>query len=138
MKICSKCGAQTQVPFKPIEGRASIGCRRINNRTELNSIRNSWQNYVVQEYIGSKTDIVAVDIVRNKKTNQVEIAQRLELMRNSNGCGVAVEIVDNPKVREACLKIAEMLDINGVVNTEFFIKTCHGKNAHNLGINIDY
>ena len=107
--------------IKPIEGRASIGCRRIDNRAELDSIRDSWQNFVVQEYIDSETDIIAVDIVRNKKTHQVEIAQRLELMRNSNGCGVAVEIVDIPEVGEACLKIAELLDIDGVVNTEFFI-----------------
>lgn len=107
--------------IKPIEGRASIGCRRIVNKSEFVQIRNEWKNYVVQECIDEKTDIVAVDIVRNKKTGQVEIAQRLELMRNSNGCGVAVEIVDIPEVKNACLKIAELLDINGVVNTEFFI-----------------
>jgi len=105
--------------LKPIEGRASIGCRKIENKSELQPYLNEWTNYVVQECIDA--DIVAVDIVRNKMTGQVEIAQRKELMRNSNGCGVAVEIVEDSKVREACMEIAEKLDVNGVVNCEFFM-----------------
>jgi len=104
---------------KPIEGRASIGCRRIENKSELKPYLKEWSSYVVQECLNA--DIVAVDIVRNKITGQVEIAQRKELMRNSNGCGVAVEIINDTIVRKACLEIAEKLDINGVVNCEFFI-----------------
>lgn len=105
--------------IKPIEGRASIGCKQINTRAELQLYAETWSDYVVQQCIVG--DIIAVDIVRNRKTGQVEIAQRIELLRNSNGCGIAVEIVNNPDVRKACLTIAEELNLNGVVNTEFFI-----------------
>lgn len=105
--------------IKPIEGRASIGCKQINTRAELQEYADDWNNFVVQECISG--NIIAVDIVSNQHTGQIEIAQRLELLRNSNGCGVAVEIVNNPDVREACLKIANELKLNGVVNAEFFI-----------------
>lgn len=105
--------------IKPIEGRASIGCKKINSRSELVLFADSWNNYVVQEYVYG--EIIAVDIVSNQKTGQIEIAQRLELLRNNNGCGIAVEIINNPEVREACFLIAEHLKLNGVINTEFFI-----------------
>lgn len=105
--------------IKPIEGRASIGCEQINTRAELQEYAHDWNKFVVQECISG--NIIAVDIVSNQRTGQIEIAQRLELLRNSNGCGVAVEIVNNPDVREACFKIAHELKLNGVVNTEFFI-----------------
>lgn len=105
--------------IKPIEGRASIGCKRVDTREELQHYADNWSNYIVQEYVSG--DIIAVDIVRNQKTGQIEMAQRLELLRNSNGCGIAVEIMNNIEVRDACLSIAEKLNLNGVVNAEFFI-----------------
>ncbi len=105
--------------IKPIEGRASIGCKQINNIEELDRYKNDWDKYIVQECVSG--DIIAVDIVSNQNTKQIEIAQRLELLRNSNGCGIAVEIVDNPDVRRACYAIANKLCINGVVNAEFFV-----------------
>ena len=105
--------------IKPIEGRASIGCKKIETRSDLDPYADSWNNYVVQECVFG--DIIAVDIVSNQKTGQIEIAQRLELLRNNNGCGIAVEIVNNPEVREASLLIAEHLKLNGVINAEFFI-----------------
>lgn len=104
---------------KPIEGRASIGCKKISNREDLLPYIGAWDNYVIQDYITG--DIIAVDIVRNLKTCQFEIVQRLELLRNNNGCGIAVEIVNNPDIREACLRIADKLNLNGVVNAEFFV-----------------
>lgn len=106
--------------IKPIEGRASIGCRVINNKDELASFVKDWEKYVVQEYISS-AQIVAVDIVRNRETKQFEIAQRQELLRNSNGCGIAVEIVDYSDIRNICKLIAEKLDLSGCVNAEFFL-----------------
>lgn len=105
--------------IKPIEGRASIGCRAIESRTDLLAYKGKWDQYVVEEFV--KGDIVAVDIVRNRKTQDFEIAQRLELLRNSNGCGIAVKIVDYPSIKEACKIIATKLDLNGVINAEFFI-----------------
>lgn len=105
--------------IKPIEGRASIGCRIIQNRTELEDYKDKWDEFIVEEFI--KGDIVAVDIVRDRKTDNFEISQRLELLRNSNGCGIAVQIIDNEMIRKACRIIATKLDLNGVINAEFFL-----------------
>ena len=104
---------------KPIEGRASIGCKAIRDRNELISLRNNWDDYVVQEF--TQGDFIAADIVRCRKTGLTQVCQRQELLRNSNGCGVAVEIVSNEEIEKACYKIAELLDLDGVVNAEFFV-----------------
>lgn len=104
---------------KPIEGRASMGCKAIYSPSELVAYKSAWSDYVVQEFIDGK--IIAVDIVSNQKYSQIEIAQRVELLRNSNGCGIAVEIVNNKEIRKACFEIADKLQLNGVVNAEFFM-----------------
>lgn len=105
--------------IKPIEGRASIGCVKIENRNELIPFKQVWGNYVIQEYTSG--DFVAADIVRCRKTGYMQVCQRQELLRNSNGCGVSVQIVDNEEIERACMRIAELLDLNGVVNAEFFV-----------------
>ena len=46
--------------------------------------------------------------------------QRWELLRNSNGCGIAVEIFENDDLTAICDKLMEKLDLNGVCNMEFF------------------
>lgn len=104
---------------KPIEGRASIGCVKVSTRDELEKYIPQWSSYVVQEYIDSP--IVAVDIVNNRLSGQFEVSQRIELLRNSNGCGIAVEIIDNPDIRHFCYEIVDKLNLNGVVNAEFFL-----------------
>lgn len=104
---------------KPIEGRASIGCKAIHDRNGLISFRDNWDDYVVQEF--TQGDFIAADIVRCRKTGLTQVCQRQELLRNSNGCGVAVEIVSNEEIEKACHRIAELLDLDGVVNAEFFV-----------------
>ena len=42
-------------------------------------------------------------------------------MRNSNGCGTVVEIIDNKEINEICVSLAEKLDLNGLINVEFFL-----------------
>ena len=105
--------------IKPVEGRASIGCRKIENMEELWKYASVWDNYIAQEYVTG--EIVSVDIVRNRKTEQFEVVQKLELLRNSNGCGIAVEIVDIPEIRQLCCIIADIFNLNGVINAECFI-----------------
>ena len=105
---------------KPIEGRASIGCVRVDNWHDLDAYKSQWNMYVIQEF--TKGDFISADIVRCKATGLVQVCQKQELLRNANGCGVAVKIVDNNDVRNACCKIAELLDLDGIVNAEFFVK----------------
>ena len=119
LKYEDVCDSDFPLFVKPIEGRASIGCNKIENRKELLPFKQEWNKYVVQEY--TTGEFIAADVVRCKKTGMVQVCQRHELLRNSNGCGVAVQIVNNEEVERACQKIAKQLDLNGVVNTEFFV-----------------
>ena len=109
--------------IKPIEGRASIGCRKIEKKEEIDELIKSGikeEEYLIQKFNDGK--IITVDLVRNARTGQKQQIQRIEHLRNSNGCGIAVEIVDIPLLREICDKLMEMLNLNGVVNAEFFYK----------------
>lgn len=106
--------------IKPREGRASIGCRMIRNAAELYGVEDLWHDYLVQQYIECG-NIISVDVVRNRKTGQIGIIQKKEHLRNANGCGIAVEIVDIEEISSACKSIAGKLDTDGVVNYEFFL-----------------
>lgn len=107
--------------IKPIEGRASIGCRKIDSKEQMLEFIEQgmdFDNYVVQQF--TEGDIVTVDLVRNADTKQMMQIQRLETVRNGNGCGTAVEIIHDSVLQEICIRLMELLDLNGVVNAEFF------------------
>lgn len=107
--------------IKPVEGVASAGCRRIASYEELEagvSPESIGKDIIVQEFIDGQN--ITVDCIRNKETGQKIQIQRRELLRNSNGCGIAVEIFHDEKLAVICDKLMESLDLNGVVNMEFF------------------
>ena len=109
--------------IKPIEGRASIGCRKIEDKKEADELLSKGikeAEYLIQEF--SDGEIITVDLVRNARTGQKQQIQRIEHLRNANGCGLAVEIVDIPILRDICDELMEKLELNGVVNAEFFHK----------------
>lgn len=109
--------------IKPIEGRASIGCRKIEEKAEADELLRSGlkeSDYLIQEF--NDGEIITVDLVRNARTGQKQQIQRIEFLRNSSGCGIAVEIIDIPALRAICDDLMEKLDLNGVVNAEFFHK----------------
>lgn len=104
--------------IKPIEGRASNGCRKIKDLKELDQI-DGLSHYIIQSY--QEGDIVTADILRNAAYGQSQVVQRKELLRNKNGCGLAVKIIYNEQIEKICLFLAERLQLNGVVNAEFFV-----------------
>ena len=107
--------------IKPNEGVASTGCRKIDSCTELlayTDVSRIGKTILVQDYITGS--IITVDCVRNRKTGQANQIQRRELLRNANGCGIAVEIIQERKLEEICSALMEKLDLNGVANMEFF------------------
>lgn len=107
--------------IKPNEGAASAGCRKIGSFQELREAvpaEEIGREILVQEFIDGLN--ITVDCVRNKKTGQSCQIQRRELLRNANGCGIAVEIFRDPLLEDICRRIMEELDLNGVVNMEFF------------------
>jgi len=112
--------------MKPVEGAASAGCRRLDTLEELKAYVNAEQigkTILVQDNVAGVN--ITVDCIRNKKTGQKSQVQRRELLRNSNGCGIAVQIFRDEKLAEICDTLMERLDLNGVVNIEFF-DTEHG------------
>lgn len=107
---------------KPIEGRASIGCRIIEGAGQLSAFlseTNHGGQYILQEFADGV--IVGADIVRNRKHRQVKVIQKKELMRNAKGCGTVVEIIDDERIEKICCALADKLDLNGVINAEFFV-----------------
>lgn len=102
---------------KPIEGRASIGCKRISSFSELRSIDLS--DCIIQQFVNG--DIYVADVVRSRKTGELLISQRKEILRNKNGCGIAVEITDMLKIRNLAAVVAEKLDLDGIISIEFFL-----------------
>lgn len=118
-------GTRNEVTYpafaKPREGRASVGCRRIDSRRELDAAipETKWADFVVQPLVTGR--IVAAEVVRDRTYGAIGVIQREELLRNGNGCGIAVEIVDDERVEAFCRAFAEAVDLNGVLNAEFFL-----------------
>ena len=113
---------QFPVFVKTVEGRASNGCMKIDSMAklrELVELSEIGDSLIVQEFV--EGDIATVDIIRNASTGQVFTVPRKELLRNPNGCGIAVETFHDEKLEEICRTLAEKLELNGVVNAEFFI-----------------
>lgn len=107
--------------IKPVEGRASLGCRKIADKEALDqweSGETEKSDVIIQEFM--EGEIITVDLVRNARTGQSRQIQRIEKLRNPSGCGIAVEIIDDPVLTRICSRLIEMLDLNGVVNAEFF------------------
>lgn len=107
--------------IKPSEGVASAGCRRIDTYEELAASVKAEEvgsKILVQDHVVGRN--VTVDCVRNEKTGQKMQIQRRELLRNSNGCGIAVEIFHDPRLEKICCALMDELGLNGVCNMEFF------------------
>lgn len=106
---------------KPVEGVGSAGCIKINNSMKLKALVSEddfGKKILVQDFVSGQN--ITVDCVRNRKTGQNIQIQRRELLRNSHGCGIAVEIIHDDKLSEICDELMEKLDLNGVCNMEFF------------------
>lgn len=100
---------------KPINGRSSEGLRRIEEKEDLNAIK-ELHDYIIQENI--KGSIFTVDYVRDSFGNDFSIP-REELLRTKNGAGTTVRIVPDKTLNETTSYIGNKLEIIGCVNMEF-------------------
>lgn len=105
--------------IKPIHGRASVGCRKVETYKELKDLKLNWNEYVIQEF--ATGELYAADIIANPQHNQLLVVQRKEHLRNSNGCGMVVEIVNETKINEVCECFAKKMGVEGIINIEFFV-----------------
>ena len=111
--------------LKPTIGRASIGCSRIDSLEQLAGLREGRSceaDSIVQDFVDG--EVITVDVMRNAATGQFKAIPRRELLRNANGCGIAVELFRDEFLVGLCDSIAERLDLDGVVNMEFFDTPC--------------
>lgn len=107
--------------MKPAEGVASAGCRKVESFKELSAsvnLSDIGKDIVLQDYVEGTN--ITVDCVRNRETGEKLQIQRRELLRNSNGCGIAVEIFEDDRLTAICDTLMDKLDLNGVCNMEFF------------------
>lgn len=104
--------------LKPRKGRASIGCKKINNFEELENIKKEVkvEDYIIQEF--KEGEIVSADILSDN--DLIQIVLRKETLRNSNGAAIAVEVIDDIDLKEKCKKIVKKLNLIGTINIEFF------------------
>lgn len=109
------------VVAKPVDGRSSQGVR-IYQEQEAEELQSFYSRvrggrYLFQPYI--EGDIITVDVVRNRNTNQCVAVARRELLRTSNGAGMSVQVFRDMTLEQTCMDIAGTLDIHGCVNFEF-------------------
>lgn len=106
---------------KPIDGRSSQGLR-IFREQEAEEWRRFYERirgerYLFQPYITG--NVVTVDVVRERNTNQCVALARRELLRTLNGAGLSVQVFRDSALEQSCVGIAKALDISGCVNFEF-------------------
>lgn len=110
---------QFPVVCKRVNGRSSQGLHYFYKESELIEFakENDMESYIVQPFISG--NILTVDVVRSERDKQGVAVVRRELLRTPNGAGTSVYVFNDNELENLCLKIAEVLNINGCVNFEF-------------------
>ena len=104
---------------KPSSGRASNGCKRINNKAELDLYMTDIDasEYIVQEYV--EGEFFTVEFVNDIKHNKFVSLVRQELVRNKNGCGVVVKTVKNEYLEDVTNRLINLIGFYGAGNCEY-------------------
>ncbi len=107
--------------IKPINGRASNNCFKINSKKELDLYQKvlSAEKYIIQEYIDG--DFYTADFVNDNVNKKFYCLIRQELVRNKNGCGVVVKTVKNNSIEKLIKDIINKIGYTGIGNCEFVI-----------------
>jgi len=110
-----------EFPFiaKPKKGRSSEGFFKINNYAEFDHVSKTvmQEEYIIQPFL--EGSIYTVDFVQNLLFNKAQVIARKELIRNFNGAGITVEIINDKELEKTSIHIGKILRINGCVNFEF-------------------
>lgn len=120
--VRSLSGPLENLPFpypfiaKPKNGRSSEGLIIIESDFQFELVKHR-KDYLFQEFI--EGEIITVDYIRNKNSEQDFLIPRKELLRTKNGAGITVRIIQNEKLESLVRYIGKQLDINGCVCFEF-------------------
>ena len=106
---------------KPRWGRSSEGQVNIPDAGALRfwGERLAEQDYVVQPFHAG--DVLVVDVVRQYDSGVSVAMTRQELLRTTNGAGMAVRMLPGHVCGVQAAEAAEILDLQGCINLEFLL-----------------
>ena len=107
------------IMIKPMLGRSSQGCEKVFDLKKFNYLKEVLigEDHIVQPFINGS--VMTVDVVRDPISDEVVCVSRRELLRNPNGAGTTVEIIENYELQRLCSLIVKKVGITGAVNLEF-------------------
>lgn len=105
--------------LKPIHGRASIGCTKIDTFEQFEFYRKQINpnEYIVQEFVDG--DFFTVEFVNDCEHKLFGCVIRQELLRNKNGCGTVVKIINNEYLEQIVERLVNLVGFTGIGNCEF-------------------
>lgn len=105
--------------LKPIHGRASIGCTKIDTASQFESYKKQINpdEYIVQEFV--QGDFFTAEFVNDYEHKLFGCVIRQELLRNKNGCGTVVKIIQNEYLEKIVERLANLVGFTGIGNCEF-------------------
>lgn len=100
-------------------GRSSQGLHNLKDEQQLALFKqqNDIEKFIIQPLILGT--VITVDVVRSSKTKKVVTVAREELLRTLNGAGTSVKIMNESKLDEIVIWLANKLEVEGCVNFEF-------------------
>jgi carbamoyl-phosphate synthase large subunit len=103
---------------KPINGRSSEHLFKINTNNDLHYLQTNdfYKNHIIQPIL--QGTIITVDIVKNQN-GKIIFLPRKELLRTSNGAGIAVEVYSDKQLTSIITAITSELNIIGAISIEF-------------------
>lgn len=128
-------GAAFSYPLliKPRRGRSSEGQIYIPDADAMQFWKarlEKEERYLVQPYCSGQ--VIVVDVVRQPGGGRMVAIAREELLRTSNGAGLAVRIWGEHMCSALAMEVAAVLDLHGCVNVEFLI---HGEKVLLMDVN---
>ncbi len=100
---------------KPRNGKSSQGIYLINNQQELDKI-SAFDNYVLQEYIGSDDSEYTVGCYCSRSGKLMDIIIMHRILKN--GTTVWAEVIENEKIYKEAEKICEAYKPRGPLNIQ--------------------
>lgn len=104
--------------LKPLHGRSSQGQVIARTPQAYHAALATREDYIAQPYLAG--DVYTVDVARDH-LGHVQALTRHELLRTSNGLGIAVRILPGHPLEEICAQVAACAGVIGVVNMEFIV-----------------
>jgi carbamoyl-phosphate synthase large subunit len=101
---------------KRITGRSSEGMFILHEERDLDRSELEKHSYIFQPFV--RGEIIVVDLLKSHDQKVIYIARR-ELTRTKNGAGIAVEIIEEKKLKSVIEYFCSAVDFDGCINIEF-------------------